>query len=172
MCCICRRQYCQRTKWFSLWKIRDFLKKFRKFSKNFFHLQWFSLNKNYVSFDFQYFTLRKIFLKSHNPKFDGVDLRKPPFMTCALVVENKRVVSVLAEFAARFSQVMHGFAISRVICEKSKFVRFRGVSGKCLKLRDLSANAFFANHLRCRMFCDCHIIHTVLSLVTGLMLGW
>lgn len=57
------------------------------------------------------------------------------------------------------------------ICEKSKFVRFRGVSGKCLKLRDLSANAFFANHLRCRMFCDCHIIHTVLSLVTGLMLG-
>ena len=99
-------------------------------------------------------------------------LAKTTFITCSLVIENKIVVLVFAEFVARFSQVMYEFAICRVICEKSNFVRFYGVGEKWLKTKDLPTNAFFANRLRCWMLCDCHIIHTVLSLVTGLMLGW
>ena len=80
-------------------------------------------------------------------------------MTYALVIENKRVVSVLAEFVARFSQVMHGFAISRMICEKSRFARFLDVSGKCLKTRDLPENTFFANCLVFGNWLDVRLIN-------------
>ena len=51
-------------------------------------------------------------------------------MTCALVIENKIVVLAFAEFVAKFSQVIHEFAICRVICERSRFIRFYGVGEK------------------------------------------